>query len=282
MRFAALRCLVLGSVLVSATASAQMDLRGAWAQRFHEDSAERGGGPLIGDYTGLPINDAARSRGDTWDAAKWTVPEHQCEPHPADYAYHGPANLWIESTLDPDTFEVVSYEITYSWMTTKKIIWMDGRPHPPQTAPHTWMGFSTGRWEGDTLIVDTTHIKEGWMRRNGIPRDDHARITEYFMRRGNFLTVVMSVEDSAYATEPLIRSWNWELNPGYRMAPYTCSARVEIDRPEGFVAHWLPGTNPSLHDFAKQVGIPYEASRGGAETLYPEYRARLRELMEDE
>ena len=39
-------------------------------------------------------------------------------------------------------------------------------------AEHTWMGFSTGRWDGDALVVTTTHIKQMWHRRNGIPQSD--------------------------------------------------------------------------------------------------------------
>ena len=54
---------------------AHVDLSGGWGQRFHEDLPERGAGPDIGDYTGLPINDAARLRADSWDAAKWKMPE---------------------------------------------------------------------------------------------------------------------------------------------------------------------------------------------------------------
>src|SRR6186997_544820 len=83
------------------TVQAQHDLAGHWSQRFHEDLPERGAGPEIGDYTGLPINDAARLRADTWDAAKWTMPERQCEPHPADYAPRGPASMRVTSTIDP-------------------------------------------------------------------------------------------------------------------------------------------------------------------------------------
>ena len=78
-----------------------------WGQRFHEDLPERGAGPDIGDYLGLPINDAARLRADSWDAAKWTMPERQCEPHPADYAPRGPASMRISSTIDPISQDVV-------------------------------------------------------------------------------------------------------------------------------------------------------------------------------
>ena len=67
---------------------------------------------------------------------------------------------------------------------------MDGRPHPSAYAEHTWMGFSTGRWEGDTLVVTTTHIKQMWHRRNGLPQSDRVTLTERFFRHGNVLTYV--------------------------------------------------------------------------------------------
>ena len=83
---------------------------------------------------------------------------------------------------------------------------MDGRPHPPDYAPHTWMGFSTGKWDGDTLTVYTTHIKQGWYRRNGVPSSDIITLTDHFIRHGNFLTHVSVVTDPIYLTEPLIKS----------------------------------------------------------------------------
>src|SRR5687768_5403477 len=60
----------LVALVASPAARAQMDLAGMWAQRFHEELPERGAGPEIGDYAGLPVNDAARLRADSWDAAK--------------------------------------------------------------------------------------------------------------------------------------------------------------------------------------------------------------------
>ena len=79
------RRVALRSLRAARRARRRRDLAGMWGQRFHEDLPERGAGPEIGDYTGLPVNDAARLRADSWDAAKWTMPERQCEPHPADY-----------------------------------------------------------------------------------------------------------------------------------------------------------------------------------------------------
>ena len=146
---------------MTASALAHVDLAGGWGQRFHEDLPERGAGPDIGDYLGLPINDAARRRADSWDAGKWTMLERQCEPHPPDYGPRGPASLRISSTVDPVSQDVISWHTTLMWMLPQRTIYMDGRARPSAFAQHTWQGFSTGEWEGDMLKVTTTHLKEG-------------------------------------------------------------------------------------------------------------------------
>ena|SRR6516164_4627843 len=152
---------------------------------------------------------------------------------------------------------------------------MDNRPHPSEYAPHTWGGFSTGYWVGDMLEVETTHLKEGWVRRNGLPRSERARLTEYFIRHDNNLTVVTMIVDPVFLTEPLVRTSNWVLNPGYNSTQQECVPSHEFDRPAGSVPHHLPGTNPWLNEFAEKHGFPTAASRGGAETMYPEYEQKL-------
>ena len=63
---------VLPTLGVSHAAWAQKDLSGMWGQRFHEELPERGAGPEIGDYAGLPVNDAARLRADSWVAVSFS------------------------------------------------------------------------------------------------------------------------------------------------------------------------------------------------------------------
>src|SRR6476660_2540500 len=75
--------LVTIAILVSAPAFAQVDFSGEWATRHHEDSEERGQGGELGDYSGIPLNDAARLRADSWDAALYGLSEWQCRPHVA-------------------------------------------------------------------------------------------------------------------------------------------------------------------------------------------------------
>jgi len=270
-------CLILACAVGSASALAQKDLSGTWGQRFHEDLPERGAGPEIGDYTGLPINDAARLRADTWDASKWTVPERQCEPHPADYGPRGPASLRILPTIDPISQDVIAWNVTVMWQLQQRTIWMDGREHPSPNAQHSWQGFSTGEWEGDMLKVKTTHLKEGWVRRNGLPRSDQATLYEYFIRNDDILTLVSIVDDPVYLTEPLVRTSDWVIDTGMQLSPFSCIPTVEIERERGAVIHHLPGTNNYLDEYAQSQGITREDSRGGAQTMYPEYLDVLRE-----
>jgi hypothetical protein len=266
----------LSVALSSANAFAQRDLAGMLAQRFHQHIPERGAGPEIGGYTGLPNSDCARLRAESWDAGKWTLPERQCEPHPADYGPRGPANLRIESTVDQISQDVIAWNVTVMWSLQHRTIYMDGRPHPSANAQHSWQGFSTGEWEGDMLKVTTTHLKEGWVRRNGLPRSDKATLTEYFIRNDNYLTLVTAVDDPVYLTEPLVRTSDWVLDPGVQLSPFSCIPAIEIERPRGAVIHHLPDTNPFLSEFAIRHGIPIEAARGGAATMYPDYLPSLR------
>ncbi|HXW61982.1 MAG TPA: hypothetical protein VEJ45_05235 [Candidatus Acidoferrales bacterium] len=275
------RCsVILASILwawpfLACPVIAQVDLSGTWSQPPAPDNTTD---PFIGDYTGLPINDAARLRADSWTAEKWTQEEHECEPHPADYAFRAPGGMRIWPETNPLTQEIVAWRVTMYWMNAQRTIYMDGREPPPPYAASTWEGFSTGKWEGDKLEVTTIHLKEGWLRRNGVPRSEKASLVEYFIRHGDFLTIVSIVKDPVYLTEPLVRTEHWVLNPGYSLTPSLCIPRHEIDHPKGWVSHHLPGTNPWLGEFPSMYGIPVEAARGGAETIYPEFLLKLQTL----
>jgi hypothetical protein len=255
-----------------------MDPSGEWAPRFDEDRFERIPGPEIGDYLGLPINDAARLRGDAWDAALIELPENQCREHGADYGWRGPSNLSIWKEVDRVTQKVIAYHTHLSAYGAEQTIWMDGRPHPPDYARHTWQGFSTGAWDGDTLVITTTHLKENWIRRNGIPRSDEATARVHILKHGNYLTVAVIVYDPVYLTEPFIRTTDFVYAPQQQMAPWPCEPVDEVDRAPGVVPHHLPGTNTFLNEFPANYGIPVQATRGGAETMYPEYMLKMKTM----
>ena len=177
-----------------APTAAQVDFSGEWAPRFWEDQPERVPGPELGDYLGIPISDAARLRAESWDASIQTLPEWQCRPHSADYIWRGPSQLRITKEVDPVSREIVAFHA--EWLrSVDSAVYLDGRPHPPADALHTWAGFSTARWDGDILTVNVTHLKEGYLRRNGLPRSDKATVTEHWIRNGDFLTIVIIMYD---------------------------------------------------------------------------------------
>lgn len=264
------------TALTAVPAQAQVDFTGEWAPIYHENGPERLPGPELGDYTEMPINDAARMQADSWDADRISVVEqYQCRPHGADYALRGLGNIRITREIDRATQRVIAFHMHFLAWDSERTIWLDGRPHPPEYAPHSWQGFSTGVYEGNLLTVTTTHLKTNYLRRNGLPRSDRATSTEHWMRHGDYLTVVTVIEDPVFLTEPLVRSDNWYLDPGQHIGIFGCEYAPELPKPTGEVPHHLPGTNPYLHEFADWYGLPFEATRGGAETLYPEYREKI-------
>ena len=269
-------CTVILTALAT-PALAQVDLTGMWAPIFHEDQVERIPGPDVGDYGGLPINDAMRLRADSWDASLLTLPEHQCKPHPSTYGFRGVGNLRISADVNDKTQSIIKLRTHIQWQEQRRDIWMDGRPHPPAYAAHTWQGFSTGQWEGNVLVVKTTHLKAGWIRRNGLLITDQATMTERFIRHGNYMTHVYMIEDPNYLTEPLIKTSGFQLTPNPAMQPYPCYPTVEVPREKGEVPHHLPGENPFLNDYAKKYNLPAGAMRGGVETGLPEFMAGARD-----
>jgi len=277
-RFVVTACLMF-LVVSSVPASAQVLLAGNWIPyRTHEDEQDRGPGPDLGDYLGIPINSAARLFAESWDASRLTLQEHQCRVHVAPYIYHGPLNLRIWEEKDPETQQVVAIKNYISTYEQTRTIWMDGRPHPSPYAPHTFMGFSTGRWEGNHLVVTTTHLKQGWLRRNGVPESDQATMVEHFIRHDKYLTHVAIISDPVYLTEPMVRTTDFSIATQDNSAwTWPCEYVEEITgRPKGEVPHYLPGENPYLKEFTDRTKAPAVAAKGGPETIYPEYQEQLR------
>lgn len=270
--------IVLPLALVSTSLLAQIDLSGSWQALYQEDQPERIPGPALVDYLGIPINDAARQWALSWDPSRLTLNEHQCQVHTAAYIHRGPLQMRIWEEKDPVTQQLIAIKLYISTYEQTRTFWMDGRAHPPEYDKHTWMGFSTGKFEGDALTVTTTHIKQGWHRRNGIPSSDRITLTDHFIRHGDHLTHVSVVTDPDYLSEPLVKSEDYVLatRPGGNWL-WPCEYVVEVaGRPRDTVPHYLPGENPFLREFADKYMLPTEAVLGGVETMYPEYRDKLK------
>jgi hypothetical protein len=272
---------LVAATLISVPAFAQVDLGGNWASRQHEDWEERGPGPEVVDYLGLPLNADGRARSLRYSTSGLSLPERQCLYYPIHYAVLGPQPLRLWADFDPTSGRIVAWNISAAIDRAVIKIWMDGRPHPSENALHTFAGFTTGVWEGNTLTTTTTHNKEGYLRRNGVPSSDKEIFTMHITRHANTLTITGIWEDPVFLTRSHIINRTWELDPAVNLNPVTnpCVPEAELAdlKGEGEVPHYLPGENPFIEDMTKMYSIPVEAVLGGEETMFPEYRKRLKD-----
>jgi hypothetical protein len=275
------RILLASLAIVSVVpAFAQIDLAGQWAARLHQDNEDRLPGPEAVDYLGVPINAEARAKALAYEPSQIAMVERQCLYYNEIYKNTGPQALSIWKTTDPDTGDTVAWNVSAAIDRAGLTIWMDGRPHPPAYAPHPFGGFITGQWEGDVLTTYTTHMKAGYLRRNGLPSSDQATIVSHYRRHGDLLEITELVEDPAYLTEPYVISRVWQLDPRNNInpVPNPCYPAAEVPTlaTGTVVPHYLPGKNTNISDLKTWYSIPEEAILGGAETAYPEYRKKLK------
>jgi hypothetical protein len=87
-----------------------------------------------------------------------------------------------------------------------RMIPLDGKPHDPERAlQYTFMGYTVGKWEGDTLILDSIGFTdETWMGRGGKFHSDQMRVVEKFTRTGNQMLYEVTVEDPEVLVEPFV------------------------------------------------------------------------------
>ena len=182
--------------------------------------------PWVGDWVGLPLNPDGLARAEGWDASILSLPEYQCRPHGWSYIYRGPTQLRITKEVDPFTREVVAYQPEWH-QSTNMPVYLDGRDAPPEEANHTWGGFSTATWEGDMLRITTTHLKEDYIRRNGAMASDQAKVTTFWIRRGDILTWINIIHDPIYLAEPLIRSSEYRLTLNSQVPAHPCTSAFE-------------------------------------------------------
>jgi len=87
-------------------------------------------------------------------------------------------------------------------------IFMDGRSFPTNDPQPWWYGYSIGKWEGDTLVVETTGFRDDvWLDVNGAPLTEQGKIIER-VRRVNYgsLEIELTIDDPKAYTKPSSRS----------------------------------------------------------------------------
>jgi len=250
------------------------DVAGEW--RLDNNEYDTTAQPPLGDYTGIAFNAAGVMRSETTAESIFGTPEFQCRPHSSPHQWRGLGGARILKEQDPLTRDVRVYHIQFM-RSLDRPIYMDGRPHPPEWAPHTWTGFSTGEWIGNTLKITTTHLKDGFLHRGGPQTSDMYTMTEFLTRHGDILTIVTIIDDPIYLDEPYMDSTTYTYDPSSSVNFETCNGTAFAESggtDRHHVPHFLPGSNTdALNEWLKKdEQVPKDAARGGVKTLYPEYR----------
>lgn len=103
-------------------------------------------------------------------------------------------------------------------------LFTDGRPLPAGDPQPWWFGYSSGRWMGDTLVVETTGFRDGgWLDVNGTPLTDRARVTERYRRTSyGFMEVEVTVDDPKAYTRPWTVTIKQRLTPDDELIEFVC------------------------------------------------------------
>ncbi len=269
---------LLCSLTATAPALAQTDLSGWWARQSQNDNGYSND-PV--DLIGIPVSADGRAKALSYNIAALSATERQCQMYTPWYIVFGPFPLQIIPEQDPVTQKLMAYRITGWGDKGEQMVWMDGRPRPSPNAPHTHGGFSTGTWEGNSLKVVTTHFKMGDMKRHRAISSDRATMTYTLTRHDDLLTVTGILDDPVYLAEPFVLTEIFQRSSDTSFFPLTACEPIEelphLHENPALVPHYLPGKNPFMNEMTQKKGIPLEAVMGGPETIYPEYRKKLKD-----
>src|SRR3954469_20966356 len=162
--------------------AAAIDLTGYWVSAATEDWKWRMVTPKKGIFDGIPLSAEGRRIGDAWDPAKDEAAGEQCRAFGAAGIMRLPTRLHI-TWQDANTLKL---ETDYGTQT--RLFHFDNVPPPGEPS---WQGHSLAQWElaggaraggppGGDLKVQTTHLRPGYVRKNGAPYSDKTVMTEYF------------------------------------------------------------------------------------------------------
>jgi hypothetical protein len=170
-----------------------------------------------------PLTPAARAAHAQWDS--FDDPALDCVAIGMPRAMTRPGPHPIEFAAQPDGDILLRME----YFDLERVIHMSAEMPPAETEPSP-LGYSLGEWQGDTLVVTTTHVSWPYFDINGlegVPQSENAAMTEKFAvgESGNELTYSITVTDPAAFTEPVVAADYsvWEWRPGVAVLPYECT-----------------------------------------------------------
>jgi hypothetical protein len=231
----------------TAKSAAPIDLTGYWVSVISEDWRHRMMTPRKGDYESVPLNPEGVRVADAWDLAKDNQAGLQCKTFGVGGIMRQPGRLHL-TWQDDNTLKM-----EFDAGTQTRLLYFDKTKQP--AGEKTWQGHSIAEWEGPgrgqrgaprgndpprdpggggqglrggpappssiyeggSLKVVTTHFREGYLRKNGVPYSENASITEYIHRLpqhpngDDWLLVVTVIDDPKYLTQPFYTSTQFKL-----------------------------------------------------------------------
>ena len=229
-------CMKAQSAARAAKAAAPIDLTGYWVAVVTQDWLQRMVTPAKGDYASIPITAAAKQVGDAWDPQKDEAAHEECRSYGAPGLMRSPTRLHI-TWNDDNTLRV---ETDYG-MQTRLFHFGNWKA---AGGPATWQGDSVVRWEvapgqggpsdgvpnTGSLKVVTSHLRPGYLRKNGVPYSGDAMLTEYWdlfkaTSDEQWIEITSIVEDPLYLRQPWVTALHFKKEPsGNKWDPTPCSA----------------------------------------------------------
>lgn len=237
-RFA--RGLAAACLVIAVPAAAEADLSGFWNLDFEAEPdaallAKLPAGTVViedtgvvefpeDEYGGLLLKPAALEKAQAWQPEDEMGISRVCLPPSIVYAIQGPFPFEVHQTPELIVFK-------YEYFDQVRLIHMDGRTHPPADAPHSKMGHSIGRWDGDELVVDTTHIAPSTITNNGLDHSDRIHMVERYKLSadGSRLMATQWFEDSEVLDNTGARFIQWAKQDGQYVYPYECDPAFALE-----------------------------------------------------
>jgi len=227
----------------TAKARAPIDLTGYWVSVVTSDWRWRMVTPAKGDYASIPIRPEAKKTGDAWDPAQDEAAGEQCRAYGAPAIMRVPARVhvtWSDDNTLKAEIDAGTQTRVLHFANTK-----------PASGLATWQGDSQAQWEVPhnrtgsgsfaapvpppggvgSLKVVTTHIRPGYLRKNGVPYSAETKLTEYWdvnqdPHGQQWLTITTAVDDPVYLQEQWVTALHFKKEAdGAKWDPTPCSAR---------------------------------------------------------
>jgi len=178
------------------------------------------------EYGGLKLKPDALAKADEWKPTDEMTLSRVCAAPSIIYSIQGPFPFELYQT---DDIIVIKYE----YFDRVRIVFMDGRDHPPADAPHSKMGHSVGHWEGDELVIDTTHILPSTITNNGLEHSANIHMVERYRKLGDDRIIATEwFEDPEVLDNNGARLIQWRKHEGQYVYPYDCDPSFAVEYQE--------------------------------------------------